>query len=95
MWGQKSLAYTDNRPTCMAMSHAVLAMAHEKLDESAAARAELATVREMIKTRLPNGLDNGLPINDDQSGLWSDWIESFILLHEATADIGGPPPSPN
>jgi len=94
MWGQKSLAYLDNRPTCIAMSHAVLGMAYNKLNQSAPARAELASARNMIKTRLPDGLDHGLPISDDQSGLWSDWIESCLLLREATAKIEGPSPSP-
>jgi serine/threonine protein kinase len=94
MWGQKSLAYIDNRPTCTAMSHAVLAMSYNKLNQSAPARAELASVRNMIKTRLPDGLDNGLPISNDQSGFWPDWIESCILLREATAEIEGPPQSP-
>jgi hypothetical protein len=76
------------------MSHAVLAMAYNKLNQSAPARAELASARDMIKTRLPDGLDNGLPISDDQSGMWSDWIESCLLLREATAKIEGPSPSP-
>jgi hypothetical protein len=89
LWGQKSLAYTDNRPTCIVVSHAVLALAYNKLNQSGPARAELAIVREMVKTRLPEGLDKGLPISSDQSGLWHDWIETHLLLREATADIEG------
>jgi hypothetical protein len=88
-WGNKSLAYTDNRPTCIAMNHAVLALAYNKLNQSESARAELATVREMVKTRLPERLDKGLPVSSDQSGLWHDWVETHLLLREATTDIEG------
>ena len=96
LWGQKSLAYTDNRPSCIAMSHAVLALAYDKLNhQSGSAGAELAIVRETVKTKLPGGLDNGLPISSDESGLWHDWIETHLLLREATADIEGRRQSPD
>ena len=94
-WGQRSIAYLDNRPTCMAMSHAILALAYDKLNQAEPARAELAIVLDAVKTGLPKGLDQGLPISSDQSGLWHDWIETQLLLREAAADIDGLPPSPN
>ena len=71
------------------MNHAVLALAYNKLNQSESARAELATVREMVKTRLPERLDKGLPVSPDQSGLWHDWVETHLLLREATTDIEG------
>ena len=94
-WAQKSLAYTNNRPTCIAMNHAVLAMACHKLNQPRLARAELAKVRAMVKTGLPNGFENGLPISSDESGFWDDWIESVILLNEAVAAIEGTPQFPS
>jgi hypothetical protein len=94
-WGKRSLDYIDNRPTCMAMSHAVLALAYDQLNQSDSAKAELVMVRETVKTGLPNGLDMGLPISTDQSGLWHDWIETQLLLREAACDIEGRPPSAN
>ena len=93
-WGKKSLAYPDNRPTCQAMSHAILALAYNKLNQSDSARAELAKVREMVRTKLANGLGKGLPISTDQAGLWHDWVECSILLNEATFEIEGVPPAP-
>jgi hypothetical protein len=78
------------------MSHAVLALAYDKLNhQSGSAGAELAIVRETVKTKLPGGLDNGLPISSDESGLWHDWIETHLLLREATADIEGRRQSPD
>jgi serine/threonine protein kinase len=88
-WGEKSLANADNRPTCIAMSHTVMAMAYHQLNQPEPAQAELAIVRKTVKTTLPNRLDNGLPIGDDPSGLWYDWVETYLLLREATADIEG------
>ena len=61
-WGEKSLANADNRPTCIAMSHTVMAMAYHQLNQPEPAQAELAIVRKTVKTTLPNRLDNGLPI---------------------------------
>jgi len=84
-WGEKSLAYSDNRPTCIALSHTVLAMACYKLNQPDRARAELAGARGMIGPKFPNELDNGLPISSDLSGIWHDWVELHILLREATA----------
>jgi hypothetical protein len=91
LWGQKSLAYTHNRPTCIAMSHAIIAMAYKKLNQSDQAQAELAQAREIIVAKLPGGVANGLPISGDTSGFWHDWIESLILLNEATFKISGLP----
>ena len=84
-WGERSLAYSDNRPTCIALSHTVLAMACYKLNQPDRARAELAGARGMIGPKFPNELGNGLPISSDESGIWHDWVELHILLREATA----------
>ena len=94
-WAQKSLAYRDNRPTCMAMSRAILAMANYKLNQSGPAREELAKVRETIKAVLPNGLANGLPMRADEAGFWNDWMESYLIMNEAATLIEGADSSPS
>ena len=93
-WGKKSLAYPDNRPTCLAMNHVVLAMAYHKLHQSAPAEAELAGARSIIGTRFSGGLARGLPIGDDLSGYWNDWVATLILLNEAASEIEGRPAAP-
>ncbi len=93
-WGQRSLEYADNRPTCMAMSHAILAMTYQKSSQVELARKELSRARDIIKAKIPDGLDKGLPMSLDASGLWHDWVESLLLLNEAAGDIEGRPASP-
>jgi len=93
-WGRKCLAFRSSTPTCIASCHAILAMAHHKLGQSTAATAELAVAQSLIGPTFKNGSRNGLPKGDDQSGFWYDWVESWLLLNEAVAEIEGGAPSP-
>jgi len=87
--GQRCLGYSDARPTCVAMSHLVMAMAFNQLHQPAAARSELATSRELIEPHFSNGLEKISGLGSDTTGLWHDWVMAYLLLRETTADMEG------
>ena len=91
--GQSCLGYSDNRPTCVAMSHLILAMASWRTHQPDAARSELALGRKLVEPNFPNGLDKMADLGSETSGIWHDWVKAYFLLQEAIADIKGPPPS--
>jgi hypothetical protein len=86
-WGQRSLGYSDRRPTCVAMSHLILAMAFWQAHQPDTARSELAQGRELVEPRFPNGLERIADLGNDASGYWNDWVMARILLAEATTLI--------
>jgi hypothetical protein len=86
-WGQRSLGYSDQRPTCVAMSHLVLAMAFCQLHQPAAARSELAQGRELVEAKYPARLEKIPDLGGEESGFWHDWVMARLLLREATAGI--------
>lgn len=86
-WGQRCLGYSDHRPTCVAMSHLILAMAFYRIHQPDAARSELARDRELVEPKFPNGLEKITDLGSEASGFWNDWVMAHILLDEATALI--------
>ena len=86
-WGQRCLGYSDQRPTCVAMSHLVLAMAFCQLHQPAAARSELAQGRELVEAKYPARLEKIPDLGGEESGFWHDWVMARLLLREATAGI--------
>ena len=85
--GEKSLGYADPTASRIAMSHIVLAMAHCRLHQPDAARAELILGQKAVEEKLPKGLDGGLSEGDSFSGFWHDWLHAYLLLQEATACV--------
>jgi len=94
-WAQRSQAYQEVRPTCLVMSHAILALAYWQRGDIPAAQAELATARQMIEqARTPNYFDAGIALGKENTGFWHDWIEVRLLLNEAALAIEGVAPPP-
>lgn len=93
-WGEKCLALKDPTPTRIASCHAILAMAHHKRGQVEQARAELARARSLIEPNFPDGLEKGLPTVSENQVFWQDWVEAFLLLHEAASEIDGAEPAP-
>ncbi len=92
-WGRTCLRYSDARPTCVAMSHLIQAMAFRQTGQAEAARSELAQGRELVEPRLPSGLEKIPDLGADDSGFWHDWVIAHLLLREATQpEIGEPSP---
>jgi tetratricopeptide (TPR) repeat protein len=89
--GQRCLEYSESRPTCVAMSHLILAMANWQIHQPDAARSELAQGRKLIEPNFPNGLEKMPDLGSETSGIWHDWVKAYFLLHEAIVDIEGTP----
>jgi serine/threonine protein kinase len=85
VWAEKSLSYPDSTASRIAMSHLVLALAHGRLHQTDAARAELALGRKPVEEKLPQRLEGGISEGDATSGFWHDWLHAYLLLREATA----------
>jgi serine/threonine protein kinase len=86
-WDQRCLGYSDCRPTCVAMSHLLLAMAFCQIHQPKAARSELAEGRELVEPQFPNGLGKIANLGSETPGFWNDWVMARILLEEATTLI--------
>jgi eukaryotic-like serine/threonine-protein kinase len=80
-WCQRCLACPEYNASRTATARVILAMASQRLGQSAAARAELGAAREIIDTKFKIAMDRGSPVQ----GFWFDWIFARILVREATA----------
>ena len=85
-WCHRCLGYGDGSLARVSSVRVILALCENKLGNSAEARAELATGRQLIEKQAKAGMIFG---NGDQ-GFWFDWVLSEILEREAIADIEGP-----
>jgi hypothetical protein len=91
VWGRKCLGYSDSRPTCIAMSHLILAMAFSQIHQLVDARSELILGRGLVAPKFPNGLQRITDPGSETAGLWHDWIMARILLQEATTSVESAP----
>ncbi len=82
-WARQSAA--DAAPEVQAMSHAVLAMAHQQLGQKNEARAALANAEEARQKLAP-------AVSNDLGRSWQEWIFAQALVDEARALVG---PGPN
>jgi len=80
---QRCLSYGNDNLARVATIHAILAMAYHELDQPENAHSELAQSRELIESKLHNGLEMG---NGGQ-GYWFDWMVGKILLDEASTVV--------
>jgi len=89
IWGQNCLGYGDHTPTRIAMSHLIMALSYQQLNQPALARSELALGRELVEAKFPHGLEKITELGSDASGFWHDWIMAYLLLREAAPAIDG------
>ena len=79
-WCRRCLNYPEYIAPRTATAHVLLAMADQKLGQTAEARTELAQAAEIIGNKYKTRLDRGTPMQ----GFWFDWAFARILLKEAT-----------
>jgi tetratricopeptide (TPR) repeat protein len=69
-----------------ALTFALLAMVHQRLDHNEKARSAFASARDILVDAVPNP-GKGRPFGDD----WNDWLHCQILVREVEAMIGTAP----
>ncbi|MGC4070920.1 MAG: serine/threonine-protein kinase [Nibricoccus sp.] len=84
-WAERSMAASDQNASRTMASGAIMAMAHFHTGERGLAQADLAAARELMETRLRNGLDRGR--GSPVQGFWFDYAFARILLREAAGVV--------
>jgi serine/threonine protein kinase len=93
-WSQKCIAISKNEAARIMGCNALLALAYHQLGQTNEANQALSEARGLLGNRFPEGLVRGLPTNFDPVGSWHAWIESLLLLNEATEAVDGTTPPP-
>ncbi len=87
-WCKYTLNFDDNNNARVAMTHAILAMAHYQARQLEDAQGELDKSRQLIDAKFKKSLDFG----DGKQGYWFDWLGARIFLREAETLIEGQDP---
>ena len=82
-WGERCLSCTHTSRSRNAMTHLVLAMAHYQLNDFEVAQTAFETGSRAVNERLPNGLGPMPESGNQESGMWHDWLNAYLLMHEA------------
>jgi hypothetical protein len=81
-WCQRGISVPPP-PPCNVAVRSILAMSLFRQHRTTEARQELAQAKGIFD----NNVKNGIPIGDNSSGKWYDWVFARILLREAQAMI--------
>ena len=82
-WGNQCLACTHSSESRNSMTHLVLSMAHYQLNNYETAETEFQSAEEAVKKIFPTGLGPMPDQGNEESGMWYDWLNAYILFQEA------------
>jgi len=79
VWCRRLLAYPECRAVETETARVILALACERLGQSAGARQQLEQARAAVGKKFSSGLEGG----NKADGFWYDWVFARALLDEA------------
>jgi hypothetical protein len=87
--GDQCLKNRDKTTTRLAMTHAVLCMAHWRMNQREQAAHEFQVARDLVDPQFPDGGSTRL-VSSGQNLFWHDWLIARVLEREAGEMVSAP-----